>query len=142
MIVDEGAAQVKYHAWKSRAYQLFKTSSKSYPEALQKHKEVVLRANCYTTHYLTEQNVSCVANQNGIRDRTPVDLQQLDADLTLFIMQDSLGGNCRTVMIAHASPVSGSFEETRNTLVYADRAKNIKTNVSNVVMQLYFQSFD
>lgn len=44
-----------------------------------------------------------------------------------------MGGNCRTVMIAHASPASGSFEETRNTLVYADRAKNIKTNVSNVV---------
>lgn len=34
-------------------------------------------------------------------------------------------------MIAHASPASGSFEETRNTLLYADRAKNIKTNVSN-----------
>ena len=33
-------------------------------------------------------------------------------------------------MIAHASPASGSFEETRNTLLYADRAKNIKTNVS------------
>lgn len=42
-----------------------------------------------------------------------------------------MGGNCRTVMIAHASPASGSFEETRNTLLYADRAKNIKTNVSN-----------
>lgn len=53
-------------------------------------------------------------------------------------MQDSLGGNCRTVMIAHASPVSGSFEETRNTLVYADRAKNIKTNVSNVVNVVLF----
>ena len=41
-----------------------------------------------------------------------------------------MGGNCRTVMIAHASPASGSYEETRNTLLYADRAKNIKTNVS------------
>ena len=35
-------------------------------------------------------------------------------------------------MVAHASPASGSFEETRNTLLYADRAKNIKTNVSFV----------
>lgn len=29
-------------------------------------------------------------------------------------------------MIAHVSPASGSFEESRNTLAYADRAKNIK----------------
>ena len=29
-------------------------------------------------------------------------------------------------MITHVSPASGSFEESRNTLAYADRAKNIK----------------
>ena len=29
-------------------------------------------------------------------------------------------------MIAHVSPASGSFKESRNTLAYADRAKNIK----------------
>lgn len=51
-----------------------------------------------------------------------------DSKLTR-LLKDSLGGNCRTVMIAHASPASGSYEETRNTLLYADRAKNIKTNV-------------
>ncbi|KAJ7362099.1 Kinesin-like protein kif19 [Desmophyllum pertusum] len=50
-----------------------------------------------------------------------------DSKLTR-LLKDSLGGNCRTVMIAHASPASGSYEETRNTLLYADRAKNIKTN--------------
>lgn len=43
-------------------------------------------------------------------------------------------------MIAHASPASGSFEETRNTLLYADRAKNIKTNVSNIVNVTLFLS--
>lgn len=51
-----------------------------------------------------------------------------DSKLTR-LLKDSLGGNCRTIMIAHASPASRSFEETRNTLLYADRAKNIKTNV-------------
>lgn len=51
-----------------------------------------------------------------------------DSKLTR-LLKDSLGGNCRTVMIAHASPASGSYEETRSTLLYADRAKNIKTNV-------------
>lgn len=43
--------------------------------------------------------------------------------------QDALGGNSRTVMITHISPASTNFEESRNTLMYADKAKNIKTKV-------------
>lgn len=43
--------------------------------------------------------------------------------------QDALGGNSRTVMIAHISPASTCFEESRTTLLYAYRAKNIKTRV-------------
>lgn len=52
-----------------------------------------------------------------------------DSKLTR-ILKDSLGGNSKTVMIAHISPASIHFEESRNTLVYADRAKYIKTKVS------------
>ena len=51
-----------------------------------------------------------------------------DSKLTR-LLKDSLGGNCRTVMIAHVSPDAGVFDETRNTLQYADRAKHIKTKV-------------
>ena len=51
-----------------------------------------------------------------------------DSKLTR-ILKDSLGGNTKTVMIAHISPASIHFEESRNTLVYADRAKKIKTKV-------------
>ncbi|NXT75576.1 KIF19 protein, partial [Zapornia atra] len=51
-----------------------------------------------------------------------------DSKLTR-LLKDSLGGNSRTVMIAHISPASTSFEESRMTLIYADRAKNIKTQV-------------
>jgi kinesin family member 18/19 len=51
-----------------------------------------------------------------------------DSKLTR-ILKDSLGGNSRTVMIAHISPASVHFEESRNTLNYADRAKYIKTKV-------------
>lgn len=43
------------------------------------------------------------------------------------MLKDSLGGNCKTVMIANVSPASSQFEETINTLKYANRAKNIKT---------------
>ena len=51
-----------------------------------------------------------------------------DSKLTR-LLKDSLGGNCRTVMIAHVSPASTSFEESRNTLTYAERSTNIKTKV-------------
>jgi kinesin family protein 18/19 len=51
-----------------------------------------------------------------------------DSKLTR-ILKDSLGGNSRTLMIAHISPASIHFEESRNTLNYADRAKYIKTKV-------------
>lgn len=51
-----------------------------------------------------------------------------DSKLTR-LLKDSLGGNCRTVMIANVAGGHSSFEETHNTLKYANRAKNIKTNV-------------
>ena len=44
--------------------------------------------------------------------------------------QDSLGGNCKSVMISCISPAEKSFEETMNTLKYANRAKNIRTIIS------------
>ena len=49
-----------------------------------------------------------------------------DSKLTRML-KDSLGGNCRTVMIVTISPASSQFEETVNTLKYANRAKNITT---------------
>lgn len=51
-----------------------------------------------------------------------------DSKLTR-LLKDSLGGNTRTVMIAAVAPSEIQFEETVNTLKYANRAKNIQTNV-------------
>jgi len=42
------------------------------------------------------------------------------------LLQDSLGGNSKTMMIACCSPANTNFEETLNSLRYANRAKNIK----------------
>lgn len=42
------------------------------------------------------------------------------------LLQDSLGGNSRTAMIACVSPADDMLEETLNTLKYANRAKNIR----------------
>ena len=41
-------------------------------------------------------------------------------------LQDSLGGNSRTVMVACVSPADDSFGESLSTLKYANRAKNIR----------------
>ena len=51
-----------------------------------------------------------------------------DSKLTRML-KDSLGGNCKTVMITTISPASNQYEETINTLKYANRAKNIKMRV-------------
>jgi len=51
-----------------------------------------------------------------------------DSKLTR-LLKDSLGGNCRTVMIANISPSSMHYEDTLNTLKYANRAKEIKMRV-------------
>jgi hypothetical protein len=56
-----------------------------------------------------------------------------DSKLTR-LLQDSLGGNSRTVMIACISPADSNVEESINTLRYAERTRNIKNSaVRNVV---------
>jgi hypothetical protein len=40
-------------------------------------------------------------------------------------LQDSLGGNAHTIMIACVSPADDNFDETLTTLRYANRARNI-----------------
>uniref|UniRef100_A0A096LY55 Kinesin-like protein n=1 Tax=Poecilia formosa TaxID=48698 RepID=A0A096LY55_POEFO len=58
-----------------------------------------------------------------------------DSKLTR-ILKDSLGGNCRTVMIANVSPSSKSYDDTQNTLKYANRAKEIKSSLKSNVVSL------
>jgi kinesin family protein 3/17 len=48
-----------------------------------------------------------------------------DSKLTR-LLQDSLGGNTKTLMVAAISPADYNFDETMSTLRYANRAKNIK----------------
>ncbi|XP_062827401.1 kinesin-like protein KIF17 isoform X3 [Anolis carolinensis] len=48
-----------------------------------------------------------------------------DSKLTR-VLQDSLGGNTKTLMIACLSPADNNYDESLSTLRYAHRAKNIK----------------
>ncbi|RUS90635.1 hypothetical protein EGW08_001632, partial [Elysia chlorotica] len=42
------------------------------------------------------------------------------------LLKDSLGGNAQTLMICCISPAASNFDESLNSLKYANRAKNIK----------------
>uniref|UniRef100_A0ABI7ZW99 Kinesin motor domain-containing protein n=1 Tax=Felis catus TaxID=9685 RepID=A0ABI7ZW99_FELCA len=48
-----------------------------------------------------------------------------DSKLTR-LLQDSLGGNTKTLMVACLSPADNNYDETLSTLRYANRAKNIR----------------
>lgn len=47
-------------------------------------------------------------------------------DKLTFILKDSLGGNAKTSIIACISSLSLNYQETLSTLLFANRAKNIK----------------
>uniref|UniRef100_A0A2S2QRQ4 Kinesin-like protein KIF21A n=1 Tax=Sipha flava TaxID=143950 RepID=A0A2S2QRQ4_9HEMI len=64
----------------------------------------------------------------GDRSRKALHVPYRDSKLTR-LLQDSLGGNSRTVMIACVSPSDRDFMETLNTLKYANRARNIQNKV-------------
>ncbi|WFC97679.1 tubulin-dependent ATPase kip3 [Malassezia yamatoensis] len=52
------------------------------------------------------------------------------------LLKFSLGGNCKTVMIVCVSPSSAHYEETHNTLKYANQAKNIQTKVTRNLLHI------
>lgn len=47
------------------------------------------------------------------------------------LMQDSLGGNAKTLMFVNISPADSNIEETRGALGYASRASTIRNAVGN-----------
>ncbi|OUM58461.1 hypothetical protein PIROE2DRAFT_66605 [Piromyces sp. E2] len=76
----------------------------------------------------TKINLSLSALGNVISalvDRKSSHIPYRDSKLTR-LLQDSLGGNAKTVMIATLSPASYNYDESLSTLRYANRTKNIK----------------
>ncbi|CAH0475309.1 unnamed protein product [Peronospora belbahrii] len=59
------------------------------------------------------------------KKRGKVHIPYRDSKLTRML-QDSLGGNSRTLMLTCVSPADVNFEETLNALKYANRARNIQ----------------
>ena len=76
----------------------------------------------------TKINLSLSALGNVIKalvDGKSTHIPYRDSKLTR-LLEDSLGGNTKTVMIANCGPADYNYEETLSTLRYADRAKQIK----------------
>ncbi|XP_023696938.1 kinesin-like protein KIF3B isoform X1 [Paramormyrops kingsleyae] len=76
----------------------------------------------------TKINLSLSALGNVISalvDGKSTHIPYRDSKLTR-LLQDSLGGNAKTVMVANIGPASYNVEETLTTLRYSNRAKNIK----------------
>ncbi|KAI8369609.1 uncharacterized protein BYT42DRAFT_607974 [Radiomyces spectabilis] len=65
----------------------------------------------------------------GDESRRSTHVPYRDSKLTR-LLQDSLGGNSQTLMMACVSPSDSNFVETLSTLKYANRARNIKNRVS------------
>ncbi|UYV65115.1 KIF21A [Cordylochernes scorpioides] len=76
----------------------------------------------------TQLALGNVISALGDKSRRVSHVPYRDSKLTR-LLQDSLGGNSRTLMIACVSPSDRDFMETLNTLKYANRAKNIKNRV-------------
>jgi hypothetical protein len=65
--------------------------------------------------------IAALTDKNALRSHIPY----RDSKLTR-ILEDSLGGNCKTTMMAMVSPAIDAFLESLSTLKFANRAKNIK----------------
>lgn len=46
------------------------------------------------------------------------------------LLRDSLGGNCKTIMVANIWPEAQHFEETQSTLKFATRMMKIQNEAS------------
>ena len=73
------------------------------------------------------QSLSCLGNVISVlvENKNSIHIPYRDSKLTR-LLEDSLGGNCKTTMMGMISPAYESFSESLSTLKFANRAKKIK----------------
>jgi hypothetical protein len=84
---------------------------------------------------------NCI-NALGDKNRKGTFVPYRDSKLTR-LLKDSLGGKSKTLMLCAIAPGSAMFEETLNTLKYANRAKEIKVEVeeNKKVVELHIAEY-
>uniref|UniRef100_A0A671SGT9 Kinesin-like protein n=1 Tax=Sinocyclocheilus anshuiensis TaxID=1608454 RepID=A0A671SGT9_9TELE len=73
---------------------------------------------------------------SALAEGTKTHVPYRDSKMTR-ILQDSLGGNCRTTMFICCSPSAFNDAETKSTLMFGQRAKTIK-NTASVNLELTY----
>jgi hypothetical protein len=81
------------------------------------NKSLLALANCINA--LSSNSLSTTQTKGNVKYR--------DSKLT-HLLKSSLEGNCNLVMIANINPSHLTYEDSHNTLKYANRAKNLKVN--------------
>ncbi|EPQ59379.1 kinesin-domain-containing protein [Gloeophyllum trabeum ATCC 11539] len=107
------------------------------PKSAEEVEKIVLQGNSRRTQSPTHANETSSRSHAVLQvhvtqsPRTAsLTEQRTVATLKLTrLLKFSLGGNCKTVMIVCIAPTSNHFDDTHNTLLYADRATKIKTKV-------------
>uniref|UniRef100_A0A8C6T7S7 Kinesin-like protein n=1 Tax=Neogobius melanostomus TaxID=47308 RepID=A0A8C6T7S7_9GOBI len=88
-----------------------------------------------------EGSLSALGNViSALAEGTKSHVPYRDSKMTR-ILQDSLGGNCRTTMFICCSPSSYNDVETKSTLMFGQRAKTIRNTVS-VNLELTLEKVD
>ncbi|KAJ3592329.1 hypothetical protein NHX12_007456, partial [Muraenolepis orangiensis] len=72
---------------------------------------------------------------SALAEGTKTHVPYRDSKMTR-ILQDSLGGNCRTTIVICCSPSVYNEAETKSTLMFGQRAKTIKNTVSIMIQKL------
>ena len=91
------------------------------------NKSLLVLGNVIHSLGTNQSNLSMTDNKN--KKQKKVFAPYKDSKLTQ-ILEDSLGGNSVTYLIANISPCEENFDETISTLKFADRTHSIMTQVS------------
>ncbi|CAD8134780.1 unnamed protein product [Paramecium octaurelia] len=75
------------------------------------------------------QSLSCLGNVISALIEQKTHIPYRDSKITR-LLEDSLGGNCKTTMMGMISPAIDAFLETLSSVKFANRAKNIKNKAT------------
>eukprot|EP00607_Mallomonas_marina_P007479 CAMPEP_0182416806 /NCGR_PEP_ID=MMETSP1167-20130531/1173_1 /TAXON_ID=2988 /ORGANISM="Mallomonas Sp, Strain CCMP3275" /LENGTH=555 /DNA_ID=CAMNT_0024589895 /DNA_START=403 /DNA_END=2070 /DNA_ORIENTATION=- len=85
------------------------------------NRSLLALANCINT----------LSDNSSVTHLKRTNVKYRDSKLT-HMLKSTLEGKCQVIMIANINPSHLTFEDSHNTLKYANRAKNIKVNPTAV----------
>uniref|UniRef100_A0A8B9H813 Kinesin-like protein n=1 Tax=Astyanax mexicanus TaxID=7994 RepID=A0A8B9H813_ASTMX len=128
--IDEGksnrhVAVTNMNEHSSRSHSIFLINVKQ--ENTQTEQK--LSGKLYLVDLAGSEKVSKTGAEGAVLDEAKNINKSLYRLLMTRILQDSLGGNCRTTIVICCSPSSFNEAETKSTLMFGQRAKTIKNTV-------------